>query len=460
MKREHEKELLEIVKKLESLDDNFSTYISALEKPMKEMKEAVQRIETLATEAEQEGEIEVLKAIFHQVMPFFDELDATYQSIYLSLEATKTSPTRKNLNEARKLCASFNEFVHIVVDSTANTGDYILGRCTRLLVEKTALPDVDWKIQHVINRVDEHYIDMCNRSKGIVIGGGGLLLKDTNPNSFSGWTWPCPTELLKKIEKPIYVLGIGYNRFRGQADFDECFTESINTLVEKSAFFGLRNHGSMRAVKKYLREELHDKVKFHPCATTVLAKLRELPERRIEEPFVAVNFALDRGTLRYGKRLESIVLSIVAVVAELSKCYKIKVYVQCKGDEQIAAFIRRAEVPCEVVTLTTELTEEEYMRHFTEPELVLATRGHAQMIPFGCKTPVISIISHDKLAWFLEDINHPEWGIDIEDEAFGTKLLEKAEYMLQHREEICLQIEKAQEELWEIMQENMKCITI
>ena len=82
------------------------------------------------------------------------------------------------------------------------------------------------------------------------------------------------------------------------------------------------------------------------------------------------------------------------------------------------------------------------------------------MIPFGCKTPVVSIISHDKLAWFLEDIEHPEWGVDVRDPELEQKLLEKSLYMLEHRAEICAQIEEAQDKLWAIMQENLKSIIL
>ena len=35
------------------------------------------------------------------------------------------------------------------------------------------------------------------------------------------------------------------------------------------------------------------------------------------------------------------------------------------------------------------------------------------MIPFGCNCHVISLGSHDKMKWFLEDIGAPDWYIDI-----------------------------------------------
>lgn len=78
------------------------------------------------------------------------------------------------------------------------------------------------------------------------------------------------------------------------------------------------------------------------------------------------------------------------------------------------------------------------------------------MIPFGCKTPTVSMISHDKLKWFLEDIHHPEWGVEVLDKQFEDKLLEISKYMLSNRELICRQIEEAQNKLWNIILNNLK----
>ena len=69
------------------------------------------------------------------------------------------------------------------------------------------------------------------------------------------------------------------------------------------------------------------------------------------------------------------------------------------------------------------------------------------------------MISHDKLAWFLEDIGHPEWGVEVLDKDFEEKLLGISEYMLENRAKICGEIEEAQERLWKIMVENLKIIT-
>jgi hypothetical protein len=51
-------------------------------------------------------------------------------------------------------------------------------------------------------------------------------------------------------------------------------------------------------------------------------------------------------------------------------------------------------------------------------------RGHAGMIPFGLGTPIVSLVSHPKLRYFLEDIGRPEWGLDVAAPHLGNRLVE------------------------------------
>ena len=83
-------------------------------------------------------------------------------------------------------------------------------------------------------------------------------------------------------------------------------------------------------------------------------------------------------------------------------------------------------------------------------------RGHAQLIPFGCGTPTLSIITHDKLQWFLEDIGHTEWGIDILENNFEKELYEHSIFMLENQLKIKKEIEIEKEKLWEVTVRNLR----
>lgn len=445
------------IRRLEQMLENLM-YLQ----PLGKISDVYSELQDIAACADQNQDMELLQMLFYKVMPEIDKVDKMYQSVYALLGDNVIEGVGQSLCGKQYLVEALrpNNLMHVAADTTGNAGDYILVRSLKKLVESGTPAELHWSDVNVRAAVTDDFIEACNKSSGVIMGGGGFFLKDTNSNEISGWQWPCSVEDMKRIHTPIYVLGVGYNRFRGQEEFEPYFTESVNALVEQSAFFGLRNYGSIRAIQQYLREDLRDKVKYHPCATTVLAKLYTLPERKLDKPFIALNCAFDRAGMRYGDRQDEIMQSIARVCKKLSADYTIRCYIHCLADELVCPYLDAAEVAYEKTILTKEMSADEYLRYFTEPELVLAVRGHAQMIPFGCKTPAVSIITHDKLQWFLEDIGHPEWGVDVLEPQFEEKLLEKSLYMLANRTEICKEIEAAQEKLWDIMQENLKNITL
>ncbi len=345
---------------------------------------------------------------------------------------------------------------HISAMHYANAGDYILAKSLRKLIEHSR-GEIEWESEKVSDPVTELSLEVYNRSRGLIIGGGGLLLSDSNPNSVSGWQWACPIDLMEKIEVPIYVLGVGYNRFRGQDEFSQCFTDNLRCLVRKSSIFGLRNYGSIKAVRQYLPDELAEKVIYHPCATTVISKLYEIPAKQ-EGCMIGINCAFDRADRRFGgeENMNRVIRSLAETVRNLKNRYHATIlcYIHCMQDEVVINVLRKEGVEATPVNLIGR--DEQYMiEWYAKADLVLGMRGHSQMVAYGVGTPAISLISHDKMRWFLDDIDHAEWGVEMADEHFGEILMEKAVYMLEHSAQIKHEIEESKEKLWEILNANV-----
>ena len=344
--------------------------------------------------------------------------------------------------------------VHISAFSNGNAGDTLLPVVLRDLFHQF-LGVKKWRGQQVYKIVSKRDVRIMNSRDFVVIGGGGLFLCDTNPNQLSGWQWSCSLDRLKEIESPIIAFAIGYNRFRGQKDFAPIFTEHLNLFVEKAAFVGIRNHGSIEALKNYLRsDELKAKLIYQPCMTTLIAKIYpSFTDYSKKEDFVAFNCAFDRQQLRSAD--DSYLYSIARVALELSRFTKVKYYSHMESDLQALPYFDKLGVSYELVRMTDV---KKMIIDYSRPRLVIGMRGHAQMIPFGCHTPILSIISHDKMQWFLDDIRHPEWGADVTSNDFEKQLLEKSvDYYSnsqKHYEEIIVE----QERLWNITMENMKTI--
>jgi len=346
------------------------------------------------------------------------------------------------------------KIAHISAFNFGNAGDIVLPIVLQDLFNQN-LSVKKWKNIHVSRTITNSLLKRINFSKMLIIGGGGLFLRDTNINQYSGWQWSCSIEKLNKINVPIIMFAVGYNRFRGQEEFDPIFSTHLNEFVKKAAFVGIRNIGSINKLKDYLEsEDLKKKLTFQPCMTTLISKLygRNF-DFKTKEDFIAINCAFDREELRM--KDEQILHSIMRVIKELSKKTKIKYYSHMQTDKKILPYLNANNISYELIEFKSA---HKMIEEYAKSRLVIGMRGHAQMIPFGCNTPILSIISHDKLAWFLADINHPEWGIEIHDKDFESKLLNKSLSMYTNYKELIKEIKEEQDNLWSITIENMRAI--
>ncbi|MEN3322528.1 polysaccharide pyruvyl transferase family protein [Mariniflexile soesokkakense] len=343
---------------------------------------------------------------------------------------------------------------HVSAFDYGNAGDVLLP----IVLQDTwqnGVGKINWENQQIHPAVDFDLVTKINNSNGLVIGGGGLFLKDTNANDISGWQWPCSTEMLAKIKVPIVFYAVGYNRFRGQDEFEPFFKDNIQAFAEKAVYIGLRNSGSINALKNYLPEALHKKLRFQPCMTTFISRLYDKDfDFDTKENFIAFNAAFDRSHLRFGENIGSILSDTTKVLKELSVIMPIKFYSHIPSDEAILPFLQSYNVPYELVKLNKKHPKT-IIEAYAKPKLVIGMRGHAQMIPFGCKTPIISIVSHNKMQWFLDDIDKPEWGVDVLSSTYMEDLKLKVLDSLANTKDNISFITEKQKELYEVSLRNV-----
>lgn len=58
-------------------------------------------------------------------------------------------------------------------------------------------------------------------------------------------------------------------------------------------------------------------------------------------------------------------------------------------------------------------------RYYRGVAVAASMRGHGVMIPFGIHCATISLISHDKVQSFVNDIGRPEWGVEMTEDRRG-----------------------------------------
>ncbi|MEV6141436.1 glycosyltransferase [Streptomyces sp. NPDC051992] len=346
--------------------------------------------------------------------------------------------------------------VAFYMERQGNAGDKLLPESVRLAFGRDTGPR-RWHSIHAHRLFDEAALERVNERRGLVIGGGGLFIPDTAPNGNSGWQWNVPDALLDRIDVPVMVYAVGFNAFDGQAygHGRDRFLSSLRRLVERASFFGLRNHGSIEKVRELLPASLHDKVRFQPCPTTVTRQLVDGwtdPERR--EDTVLVNAAYDRSGLRFGHDYGHFLAEMATAVRELGKRAEVQCVAHSLDDERIAFDLRREHGIALPVIPMYDFGNDEIRDTYARTKLVIGMRGHAGMIPFGCGTPIISLISHPKMAYFLADIDRPEWGISVHDRHLGARLAERAAGLLDDHAATVADVHGRQRELWKVTEAN------
>ena len=218
---------------------------------------------------------------------------------------------------------------------------------------------------------------------------------------------------------------------------------------------GLRNHGSIEQARRLLPADLHDKVRFQPCPTTVTSRLVEgRTDRARREDTVLINAAYDRAGLRFGHDYGHFLAEMAATVRALGPRAEVRCAAHALDDERIAFDPRREHGVSLPVIPMYDFDTRQITDTYARTRLVIGMRGHAGMIPFGCGTPIISLISHPRMTYFLSDIGRPEWGVSVPDRHLAARLTESAAALLDDHDAAVADVHDRQRELWRVTQEN------
>lgn len=348
------------------------------------------------------------------------------------------------------------DLIHVSTQKYNNAGDVILSCMVKKIIEYGMARNVDWADVSIGTAFDTIEAKASNKNKGIVVGGGGLLF-DRDISQTNSWQWNISSDAIDKLKIPMFLFAVGYNQFRNQGDMRNGFRDDINRIAEKCGFIGLRNHGSIEAVKKYLDPKYYEKLVYQPCPTTMISKMYDCSQED-EKDIIAVNMAFDRQELRFGseENLIRIISSTINVIEKLSEEWNILFYSHLPGDEMFVQIMEEQGVKLDVVRLYDIKNPFEMIELYKKPKLVIGMRGHAQMVPFGCGVPIVSIISHDKMKWFLEDIGCDDWGVDVLEPNYEEQLMQTVQNVLNNYDMVKDKILTIQDSLWEISMNNIK----
>ena len=127
-------------------------------------------------------------------------------------------------------------------------------------------------------------------------------------------------------------------------------------------------------------------------------------------------------------------------------------------DRKIESYLKEQGVLFEVKDLSNS-NEEEIMEFYSQIDFAFGMRGHSQMIPFGLRRPILSIITHDKMLFFLQDIKRLDWGIEVNSPQLEKIFENFLKSLEQNRTDMHKKISFSQQKIWEETEVNFKKLT-
>ena len=314
-----------------------------------------------------------------------------------------------------------------------NYGDFVLLESIRENLEKQSdvplnFVNVDCQSTHFF---DELIQQMNEKADMLIIGGGGFVMNRHEDNSLSGWQWSIKNEDIKKIKIPIVVYGIGYNKFNyDDRGFKDNMNESLKRTQIKSELFSVRNNGTKQEL---INRGLNgDDIIVIPDSGMFISPLPiKANIFNTKRMLVGLNFVSDRPHYtfpeNYSDNQKTFYNELIKVCQYLIK-NKNALIVNIDHipalDNDVNELFKTALGTNNYKVLSEEipyiyppsLYNSHYLAYcYKKMDLVLGMRGHSNIISFGMDVPFISIGSHNKNRFLLDDIKEKDYLVDIRD---------------------------------------------
>lgn len=319
-----------------------------------------------------------------------------------------------------------------------NYGDRVLQKSNADLLSKTFPNSRFTYINSQRTYFSKHLIDYLNNSADMLfIAGGGFIFNRPQDKSVSGWQWNINAEDISRIEIPLVVNAIGYNKFpKDTHNFDQSMWENLQVAIDHSDLFSVRNAGT------------HETMTSNGIDTTrveVTPDCGMFINRRVfnhdifdKEFKVGFNWASDRMEQRFSGNWQDKLLDVLSWLKTLqdttiyfvehlmpntkNRLIKEKIYEIVKKELGNNCIILREGLG-NLLYPMFDYTAPFFADIYAQMDLVVGMRGHSMIVPFGVETPMIGIGAHNKIGWFLEDVGLKKFWVGLEKDS-KTNIME------------------------------------
>lgn len=281
-----------------------------------------------------------------------------------------------------------------------------------------------WNKRNSLTYYRALYNDWVNKGiDAIVVGGGGLIEYGGYETYHSGWKLPFWEESLNFTKIPIFFYGVGVNIFRGGIEYSSKAKEALQSTIDHSKAFGIRNDGSYNKLKDWIGVNT-DKVDIVPDPG-LLHLDRFGIERKNSVTALGLQPAINQSRgINNNRFLTDDNLNTIKEHFKDTLSYPHTIKDFQFGDPIISlGKFKEKYKTFENLDL--------FLKKYTHIDHIVAMRGHGQMITIGLNIPGIYLSTQDKVRDFSYENGFENYNVDITEDDWYEKLKNKYNLLIQ-----------------------------
>lgn len=301
------------------------------------------------------------------------------------------------------------KIIHFHFKPKHNIGDMAVVLATRDLIE-AELGKVEWSsrifkelarkdVDAVLRDIEKHDL--------VLVGGGGF---------YSKCALPLNDQLIQAIQKPIVILGAGYNQLFGESSLSAAQIKSVRVLNQKASLCGVRDKATQDFLKDSGLESeiIGDPALFLKSELTSLVPWFSWPTRKSQPNAIkiGINLACHNWAEKVN-HLERIIGVYHDVIAKLEAKFPIELYylahTDIKAERQLAK--RLKAIWPKIIVCNKSARKLKFV--YEQMNLVISMMLHSSIYAFGARVPVVNVAYDRKNLAFMALIEHPERTIDV-----------------------------------------------
>ena len=244
------------------------------------------------------------------------------------------------------------------------------------------------------------FIETINRHDICVIGGGGL---------YSKFFLPMDAQVIRSIETPIALYGIGYIRNLGDKELTEEQIESVRLLNACAELTSVRDEYTCKFLRDLGVSDVH--VIGDPAIFLRSEETNQvvLDDNKIQ---IGVNVACHHWTLypqylyktidEYAKACEFLIKHLNAEIVYL---------VHHSDEHHVVEVMRKKKLPLKVVDTDPNPYKMKFI--YSKLDLVIGMMMHSPVLAFGSGVPIVNVAYDAKNYNFMKFIGQKDKVIDV-----------------------------------------------